>query len=539
MDDLSHDSSSVLFKKQLLCSICLDVFTDPVTTPCGHNFCKSCLTQCLEKNRHSQCPLCNVKFAKRPELKINTTLREVADHFKKKSVSDKPEDACPGGKLKILKSCLDCVVSRLQPHNIAPRLRKHKLINPVENLEDYICQKHERALELFCRDDQTCVCQFCTETDHKNHNTVTIEEENRERKTQLGKTQTDVQQMIQDRLKKIQEIKLSRNLINKNTEKEKADSFEAFTVLIRSIARSHAKLLEVMREKQTAAKRQAEGLIKELEQEITVLKRRDTELEQLSHTEDHLHLLQISSSMCSPPHTKNWTKISINTDLSEDTVRSVLSRLHQNLNKKLTKTFSDMLKKSVSTDLKRIQQYAVDVTLDPDTAHPGLILSADGKQVTLGDTQQDLPDTPQRFNECVNVLGKQSFSSGRFYYEVQVRRNTDWDLGVAAESINRKGDITLSPEDGFWTVGLWEGNHYAYADSDVPLTLRKKVNKVGVFVDYEEGLVSFYDVESRSHIYSFTGQSFTEKLYPYFCPGLNDDSKNSAPLIISPVIKPE
>ncbi|XP_060790206.1 E3 ubiquitin-protein ligase TRIM21-like [Neoarius graeffei] len=546
-ESFSGDSTSLLSEEQLLCSICLDVFTHPVTTQCGHNFCKSCLTQCWEKSQHCYCPLCKEKFTKKPELKINTTVREVADHFKKKRDPDKPEvlcDACTGEKLKALKSCLDCRATycktHLKPHNHVPSLQKHKLINPVENLEDYICQKHERPLELFCRDDQTCVCQFCTETDHKNHNTVPLEEESGERKTQLGKIQTDVQQMIQDRLKKIQEIKHSVELSKRRTEKEKADSVEVFTALIRSIERSQAELLEVMEEKQKAAERQAEGLIKELEQEITVLNRRDTELEQLSHTEEHLHLLQIYSSMCSPPHTKNWTEISINTDLSGDTVRTALSQLQQTLNEKLTKTLNDKLKEAVSIELKRIQQYAVDVTLDPDTANPYLILSGDLKQVTDGDKQQDLPDTPKRFNKCVNVLGKQSFSSGKFYYEVQVRGKTKWDLGLAKESIYRKMPITLTPQNGFWTVILRNENQYkACADPDVPLTLREKVETVGVFVDYEEGLVSFYDVKSRSHIYSFTGQSFTEKLYPFFSPGFNEGGKNSAPLIISPVIGTE
>ncbi|XP_060781037.1 E3 ubiquitin-protein ligase TRIM39-like [Neoarius graeffei] len=530
----SGDASSLLTKEQLLCSICLDVFTDPLSTPCGHNFCKSCLTQCWEKSQRCHCPLCKEKFTKKPELKINTILREVADLFKKKRGPDKPEvlcDACTGEKLKALKSCLDCGLTfcktHLEPHNHVSKLKKHKLINPVENLEDYICQKHERPLELFCRDDQTCVCQFCTEGDHKNHNTVPIEEIG-ERKTQLGKTQTDVQQMIQGRLKKIQEIKHSVELSKRSTEKEKADSVEVFTALIRSIERSQAELLEVMEEKQKAAERQAEGLIKELEQEITVLKRRDTELEQLSHTEEHLHLLQIYSSMCSPPHTKNWTEISINTDLSGDTVRTALSQLQKTLNEKLTKTLDDKLKETV------------DVTLDPDTAHPDLILSADGKQVTLGDKRQNLPDTPQRFDYCVCVLGKQSFSSGRFYYEVQVRGKTAWDLGVVRENINRKGMITLKPQNGFWTVALRNENQYqACAGPPVPLTLREKLETVGVFVDYEEGLVSFYDVKSRSHIYSFTGQSFTEKLYPFFSPSLNYGGKNSAPLIISPVLNTE
>ncbi|KAL0157531.1 hypothetical protein M9458_045607, partial [Cirrhinus mrigala] len=145
-----------------------------------------------------------------------------------------------------------------------------------------------------------------------------------------------------------------------------------------------------------------------------------------------------------------------------------------------------------------------DVTLDPDTANPHLILSDDGKQVSHGDIEQDVPENPKRFDDTC-LLAKEGFSSGRFYYEVQM-------TGKTKESINRKGDISPSPEDGLWSIETPE--------------------KVGVFVDYEEGLVSFYDLGSSSHIYSFTGQTFTEKLYPYFVPGLNDEEKSS--LIILP-----
>ncbi|KAI5104436.1 butyrophilin-like protein 3, partial [Silurus meridionalis] len=190
-------------------------------------------------------------------------------------------------------------------------------------------------------------------------------------------------------------------------------------------------------------------------------------------------------------------------------------------------------KKTESNKFIKKILFAVDVTLDPDTAHPYLILSADAKQVADEDKWQNLPDTPQRFNMYLNVLGKQSFSSGKFYYEVQVRGKTAWILGVMRENINRKGKITLTPHNGFWTVALTNDNQYwAYANTDVLLTLREKVEKVGVFVDYEEGLVSFYDVNSSSHLYSFTGQSFTGNLYPFFSPGDNDEGKNSAPLII-------
>ncbi|XP_036416393.1 E3 ubiquitin-protein ligase TRIM39-like [Colossoma macropomum] len=531
------DSSSLLSEDLFLCSICLDVFTDPVSTPCGHNFCMQCINTCWGDSGQCHCPFCKAKFTKRPELKNNTAFREYVDHFKNKSDLNKPEvlcDACIGEKQEALKSCLDCRLtlckSHLESHNNMPKIKEHKLIDPLKNLEDYICQKHRRPLELFCRDDQMSACMVCTMTDHKKHNTVPVEEGIGEMKSQLEKTQTEVQQMIQDRLKKIKDIRHSVELRKRNTEKDKADSVEVFTSLICSIERSQAELLEVMEEKQKAAERQAEDLIKELEQEITELKRRDTELEQLSHTEDHLHLLQIYPSLCRPPHTKNWTDISIDTHLSVETVRNTLSQLQRSLNEMI-----------IESELKMLQQYAVDVTLDADTAQTYLILTVGGKQVTHGDTKlsDNLPDNPKRFDRCPCVLGKEGFSSGRFYYEVQVKGKTEWDLGVVIESINRKGKtITLSPLKGFWTVVLRNENEYlACAGPPVLLSLRKRLQKVGVFVDYEEGLVSFYDVESRSHIHSFTGQPFTEKLYPYFSPCKNDGGKNSAPLIISPVSK--
>ncbi|XP_014189232.2 E3 ubiquitin-protein ligase TRIM21-like [Haplochromis burtoni] len=194
------------------------------------------------------------------------------------------------------------------------------------------------------------------------------------------------------------------------------------------------------------------------------------------------------------------------------------------------------MKKLFEAELKRVQQYAVDVTLDPDTVNHHLILSDDGKQVHCGEEENDLPDNPKRFSEELVVLGKKSFSSGRFYFEVQVKEKTEWALGVVRESVNRKQEIIPSPEKGYWTVGVYENICVALEDPEVRLLLQSYPEKVGVFVDYEEGLVSFYDVDRAVLVYSFTGCSFTGKLYPFFCPGVNDDDNdNSAPLIICPV----
>ncbi|XP_071358333.1 uncharacterized protein [Trachinotus anak] len=187
-------------------------------------------------------------------------------------------------------------------------------------------------------------------------------------------------------------------------------------------------------------------------------------------------------------------------------------------------------------ELKSAQLFSVDVTLDPDTAHPNLILSDDGKQVCHGDVWQNLPDSPKRFDFCFNVLGKESFSSRRFYFEVQVKGKTGWIVGVAKESIKRRGNTLLSPEEGFCLIWLDNGSVYKAIDHPVVhLSLNQHPQKVGVFVDYKDGLVSFYDVDSAALLYSFTGCSFTEKLYPFFNPCINSSGVNSAALIISPV----
>ncbi|XP_058249739.1 E3 ubiquitin-protein ligase TRIM39-like isoform X2 [Hemibagrus wyckioides] len=535
-------SSNALCEDQLQCPICLDVFTDPVTTPCGHNFCMICLKEFWDSSSHSQCPVCKTSFPKRPELSVNTFISAVATPFKKSvqvkssTAAEKPNqsqvlcEACCEKKCAAMKSCLNCMASycktHLEPHERVSSLKKHKLMEPVENLEDYICQKHERPLELFCRDDQMCVCQFCTQGKHKTHNTVPLEKESGDKKIQLGKTQAEVQQMIQERLKKIEEIKHSVKLNKKTTEKEKSDFVEIFSNLMSDIERSQAELLKVMEEKQKAAERQAEEFIKELEQEITELKKRNTDLEKLSHTEDHLHLLQIYPSLCSPPHTQDWTHITINTHLNVETLRRSLSQLQESLREEMVKLHE--------IKLRRIQQYAVDVTLDPDTAHPYLILSDDGKQVGHNKYMvENLPDYPERFDTSLYVLGNEGFTSGRIYYEVQVHGKTDWILGVVRESIKRKGLIIPCPEDGYWCV--WKRNDDKYSAWDslrVSLSMKQAPQKVGVFVDYEEGLISFYDVDAKSHIYSFTGQTFTEKLYPIFSPCNHENGQNVVPLVI-------
>nr|XP_006013225.1 PREDICTED: zinc-binding protein A33-like [Latimeria chalumnae] len=176
------------------------------------------------------------------------------------------------------------------------------------------------------------------------------------------------------------------------------------------------------------------------------------------------------------------------------------------------------------------------VTLDPNTAHPKLTLSEDLTAVTYGSTRRkDLPDNPGRFDYCVMVLGSEGFTSGRHSWVVDVGNKTKWSLGVARESINRKGEITLWPKHGYWTVVLRNGGEYsAGTERWTRLELEKSPKKVLVCVDYEAGKVSFSNADDMSHIYTFT-DNFTEKIFPFFSPGNNSDGKNGEPLRIRPL----
>ncbi|XP_071358334.1 E3 ubiquitin-protein ligase TRIM21-like [Trachinotus anak] len=355
----------------------------------------------------------------------------------------------------------------------------------------------------------------------KNQDSFLLKCESEKKKAELGKTKAEIKLMIQERQTKIWEIKRSAELSRESAERHTADSVQVFGVLLQSLQKSLDNLIKAIEEKQKTTQKQAQRFIQELQQEISELTKRGAEVEQLSHTKDQSFSFQDAF-----PPTKNWTEVSIPVPPYGRSLGGIVNKLKEEF-------ISETDKLIAKAKMIRVQEFAVDVTLDPDTASPHLILSDNGKQVYCGDVEQNLPDNPERFNSAPNVLGKQSFSSGRFYYEVQVKGKTSWDLGIVKESVSRKGSITASPQTGYWTICL--RNTDKYKAFSVNVNVKYPLKKVGVFVDYDKGSVLFFNVDSADIIHSFTDCSFTEKIFPFFSPGHHHFGENSAPLIISPV----
>ncbi|XP_013874682.1 E3 ubiquitin-protein ligase TRIM39 [Austrofundulus limnaeus] len=528
-------NSLLLSEVQFQCYICQDIFSEPVSIPCGHSFCFTCITTHWEDSFTISCPKCHRVYKVRPELCENSFAKEISEQIRARrqnGVTGRPVrcDVCVGQHSRALKSCLVCLTSfcgtHLEPHLRVATLKIHKLIEPVAMLENRMCKQHQRLLELFCRADQRCVCVLCTETDHWAHDTVPVERESHEKKAQMKRIEAEVQQMIHDREMKVEEIKLNVELSKENSAQDIEKSAEVFSALLRSIERVRAELVGMIRRKQAAAEQRAERLIEELELEIAELQRRRCELQQLGHTEDHLHVVQRFPAVSSPPSVKACSDVFVHSDTCLGALRRAVADIRELLQSE-TKNLS-------IREHEKIQQYADDVRLDPRTANPWLFLSEDGRQVRDGDVEQRVEDVPERFDKAPCVLALTGFTTGRHYWEVHVGDKTAWDVGVARESVSRKGLVTLSPEDGYWAVCLRKGVEYrACAGQAELLCLPQRPQVVGVFLDYEDGTVSFYDAEAKSHIYSFTEFSFTDAVFPFFNPDMNENG-NKSPLTVRP-----
>uniref|UniRef100_A0A673KQJ2 E3 ubiquitin/ISG15 ligase TRIM25-like n=1 Tax=Sinocyclocheilus rhinocerous TaxID=307959 RepID=A0A673KQJ2_9TELE len=506
---------------ELLCAVCLDLLKDPVTTSCGHNYCKSCITGCWDQEdqmRIYSCPQCRQTFSPRPALATNTMLAELVEKPKKRKrpadcyagAGDVQCDVCTGRKYKAVKSCLMCLNSycqnHLEQHESLFKGKRHNLTDATGRLQEMICQKHDKLLEVFCRTDQKCICVLCMD-DHKNHDTVSTEAQRTEKQKQLKETHQTFQQRIQQREKDLQQLREAVESHKRSAQTAVEDSERIFTELIRSIERSRSELIRLIRDQEKTAVSRAEGRLERLEQEINDLRRRDTELEQLSHTQDHIQFLQSFQSLSAPPES---------TDVNDDLFSSLFSSgaLRESVHQ-----LRDKLEDFCKEQLKKISDRGKNIILEmSNTVNKSLLLSESNRVITYTGTDQSYPDHPDRFDVYRQVLCRESVC-GRCYWEVQWSGNIGVFISVSYKSIGRKGgdECLFGRNDQSWSF-FCTPSRYSFIQNNIETRLPVKhiSRRIGVFLDHSAGTLSFYSVsDTMSLIYTFQ-TTFTQPLYPGF-----------------------
>ncbi|XP_036420065.1 tripartite motif-containing protein 16-like isoform X5 [Colossoma macropomum] len=541
------EASISVDQDQFSCPVCLDLLKDPVAIHCGHSFCMVCINGCWDQEDQRgvySCPQCRETFTPRPVLRRNNMLAEVLEKVKKTELQAAPPahcyagpgdvecDFCTGRKLKAVKSCLVCVASlcetHLKPHLEIPALIKHKLVKASTRLQEKICSQHDEVVKIYCRTDQSCICYLCTMHEHKGHDTVAAAAERTKKQSELKKIQRKSQQRLQQKEKKLQELKQAVVTLKRSAQAAVEDSERIFTQLICSIEKKRSEVTELIRTQEKNQLRQTEELLENLQQEIDDLKRRNTELEQLSVTEDHIHFLQSFQSLSVSSGCEDSSSITVHQHPSFDGVRKSLSDLKERLEEFCKEEFSKIsphaaaLQTILSSEPKTREdflQYFCRLTLDPNTVNHRLRLSEQNRVVKYRRGVQCYSDHPERFDSEFQVLCKESVS-GRCYWEVERR---GWVfISVSYKGISRKGDSNecrFGFNNQSWSLlcsplTFWHNN--IKTELSGPSSSR-----IGVYVDHSAGTLSFYSISDTMTLLHTVHTTFTQPLYTGFGVGVD------------------
>ncbi|XP_059357008.1 tripartite motif-containing protein 16-like [Carassius carassius] len=524
---------------EFMCPVCLDLLKDPVTVPCGHSYCKICITDCWDQEdqkRVYSCPQCRQTFSPRPALSRNTILAEMVEKLKKTRLSADCEagagdvqcDVCTGRKYRAVKSCLVCLESYCQTHferhEEFHSRKPHKVTEATGRLQEMICQKHEKILEVFCRTDQKCICLLCTIIEHKNHDIVPSADQRTETQKQLKETQKTLQQRIQQREKDLQQLRETVESHKRSAQTAVEDSERIFTELIRSIERSRSELIRLIRDQEKTEVSRAEGRLERLEQEINDLRRRDAELEQLSHTQDHIQFLQSFQSLSAPPESTDVNDDLFSSLFSSDALRESVHQLRDKLEdfcKEQLKKISDRVTFTNIDHWTRndFLQYSHQFTLGLNTVNKYLSLSERNRVITNTNTVQSYPDHPDRFDVWWQVLCRENVC-GRCYWEIEWSGDIGVCISVSYKSISRKGwgnECGFGYNDQSWSL-YCSSSSYSFRHNNIKtdLSVESIIRRIGVFVDHRAGTLSFYSVSDTMSLIHTVRTTFTQTLYPGF-----------------------
>ncbi|XP_030607680.1 tripartite motif-containing protein 16-like [Archocentrus centrarchus] len=508
----------------------------------------NCIKGCwdVEEKRIYSCPQCRQTFTPRPVLVKNTMLADLVEELKKTGLQAAPADhcyagpedvacdVCTGRKLKTVKSCLVCLASyceeHLKPHYDSPPLKKHKLVEPSKKLQENICSRHDEVMKMFCRTDQQSICYLCPVDEHKGHHTVSAAAERTERQRELEVSRLNIQQRIQDREKDVKLLQQEVEAINQSSDKTVKHSEKIFTELIRVIQKRSSDVKQQIRSQQETEVSRVKELQEKLEQEITELKRKDAELKQLSHTEDHIQFLHNYPSLSALSESTHSSSINIRPLSYFEDVPAAVSELREILqdilreawtNISLTVTEVDVLLSDPPKPKTRAEflKYAQEITLDPNTANTWLLLSEGNRKATVMFQEQSYSDHPHRFTDWFQVLSRESLT-GRCYWEVEWRGIGGVYVAVAYKNISRAGrgnECWFGRNDKSWALNC-DNNSFTFLYNNIQTPVSgPRSSRVGVYLDHRAGILSFYSISETMTLLHRVQTTFTQPLYAGLC----------------------
>ncbi|XP_002664744.1 E3 ubiquitin/ISG15 ligase TRIM25 [Danio rerio] len=531
------ESSSSECVDQFSCSVCLDLLKEPVTIPCGHSYCMSCITDCWslkEQGPPYRCPQCRESFSQRPLLKKNTLIAEMMETLQKTTLQTPAAaatavdcDVCTTEKNRAVKSCLQCLASfcqtHLQLHYESPAFMKHKLVDASRHIQENICPSHGRPLEIYCQDDHQCICCLCIINSHKTHSVVSVDSEWINKKKELEKIAVERLKLIENREKGLWELSEAVKSFKSSADEAVEKMEKVFTELICSLEKKRSEIKEQIRAQEKTETDRAEQLHQHLHQELTQLRKTQAEIHKLLTTEDQIHCLKSCESVCvlptfeevpfSPHSHLSFKDLSISAfrEALEDACRQQTDAISREVSNVHTvkpsepKTYNDFL------------QYFYQPHLDPNTAHKNLILSEENRRISYSDTDQQYPDHPERFAAYCNVLCKEGLT-GRCYWEVNCHGKI-WAVAVCYKGISRKGntdDNILGYNKQSWRLSRYQKNIFFVHNSEEVSIPVFHSSRIGVYLDHRAGILSFYSVSKTMTLIHKVQTTFTELLYPAF-----------------------
>ncbi|XP_056599013.1 tripartite motif-containing protein 6-like [Triplophysa dalaica] len=533
-------ATAVDVSRHLQCPICKNLFEDPVSTVCGHSFCQRCLEQHISTS-DQQCPLCKESIYTKPS--VNVALKTLLQQFLQMQMADLslytgergeiPCNVCEENLTsRAVKSCLTCLLSycerHLKRHQSLSRHRGHKLVSPVERLDEKACPAHGRPLELYCKREKRLICTLCVKT---GEDVISIETERERREAEQQNIIKGLESMTNQSENKLEDLQNTVTKYQVQIDREQREIKEVFAEVMDVVRRAEVELLIPLEDGRRRLDKEMAEKTQQIQKEILKYREIIDHLNQNKKEEDDMVFLQsdwLEVEPSVPAEVKDDWTVSIDTELKFGSMR--------NINSSALASIRTQLENLCSFEIRRIQRFSVDVILDEETAHLSLEVSQEGKSVRDNGNVHYISGGPGQFDLVGGILGKLQIMSGRAFWVVEVGEKTSWELGVLRENANRKGKVSYKPEEGYWAIVLCDSNLYgAFEDPPLQLHLSTKPQKVGVFVDYEDALVSFYNMDNLSHIYSFTQCDFNETLRPYFNPHPNKDGNNSLPMTICSV----